>query len=136
MAHSIGLRWLAASAAALAATALHGSDAGAQHLDCSYRGETGVHSPGMKYTGMVLTSVGGIGLGLGSAVFLSPGGSGDLSGLAAMVVGGAILVPSSVLVHVGVPLWAVGASEPECGSASAIPEVGVGASGGTLRWSF
>src|SRR5690606_27588709 len=108
MAHSIGLRWLTASAVAFAATALLGSDARAQHLDCSYRGETGVHSPGMKYTGMALTSVGGVGLGVGSAVFLSPGGSGDLSGLAAMVMGGAILIPSSVLVHVGIPLWAVG----------------------------
>lgn len=100
--------------------------------------EPEIESPAMMYTGIALTVTGGVGLGVGNAVFFTiAGGRGDFAGLAAVIYGGAILLPSSVLAHIGIPLWAFGASERDRPKPShAIPEVSIGAGGGSLRWTF
>ncbi len=99
--------------------------------------QTEYESASSMYTGIALTSTGIVGLGVGSAVFSSMSQPGDLSAIGATVVASTILIPSSILLHIGIPLWAFGASEPDrAEQATALPEVSVGPTGGSLRWSF
>lgn len=136
MAYTTRLRFLP-SAAAIALTFALAPDALAEGPSVEPAAPPEIESPAMLYTGIALTTTGAVGLGVGTAVFFSMSGEGgDFAGLAATIVGGSILIPSSILVHIGIPLWAVGASERDRSRASAIPEVRVGASGGSLRWTF
>ncbi len=91
----------------------------------------------MMYAGMALTITGTAGLAVGTGVFaVLSQESGDFAGLGAALIGGAILIPSTVLVHIGIPLWAVGGAQPGQARPSGVPEWSLGPSGGSLTWSF
>jgi hypothetical protein len=92
-------------------------------------------SPAMMYTGAALTIVGGANLVAGNiAVGVLSQAGGQFAGLAAFVIGGSILTGASVLLHVGIPLWVVGASHDD--RPRFMPELGVGARSVELRWAF
>jgi hypothetical protein len=122
--------------AALALSLAYAPNALAQERDFAQPADH--ESPAMMYTGISLTSTGLAGLGVGTALFFSLSNQpGDFAGLGALIVGGAVLIPSSILVHIGIPLWAVGAAEPDAPQRPvAMPEVSVSPTGGSLSWSF
>jgi hypothetical protein len=92
-------------------------------------------SPAMMYTGAALTIVGGANLVAGNvALFVIGDSGGDMAGLAAFVIGGSILTGASVLLHVGIPLWAVGASHDD--RPRFMPVLGLAPGSAQLRWQF
>lgn len=107
-------------------------------LSASARGQQPAEepqSPAMMYTGAALTIVGGANLIGGNVALFTIGQSGgEFAGLAAFVIGGSILTGASVLLHVGIPLWAVGASHDD--RPRFMPELGLGPGSAQLRWAF
>lgn len=99
------------------------------------------NSPGMMYTGAALTITGIVGLAVGNVVFFKlMSEPGDFAGLGAVVIGGPILLTSTVLMSVGIPLWAVGAADPDPDDyrqdVRLMPEVRIGAGHASASWSF
>lgn len=139
-------RFITSSLAALALTLALTSEARAETPpeDIGYDGdgEYDHESRGMMYTGIGLTTTGIVGLGAGSAVVAAMiKERGDFDDTTAFAIAGSLLIPSSVLVHIGIPLWAVGASSPspeaqEEELSSAIPEFRITGAGGSLHWRF
>jgi hypothetical protein len=128
-----------AALVALGLCLAYAPDAQAQSLSPDDDAPATHQSPAMMYTGISLTTTGIAGLGVGTALAASLSQErGEFAGLGALLVGGAVLIPSSILVHIGIPLWAVGASEPDrpWERATAVPEVRIGPTGGSLLWAF
>jgi hypothetical protein len=115
-------------------------------------------------TGILLTSVGAVGLVAGGVLFASADGRTDVycddgSGVYLcdrrddddrQLGGGVLMVLSGVLVVAGIPLWVYGGRKvpivkegdptqppPQPGAPTALlPKVLVGPTGGSLRWAF
>lgn len=97
----------------------------------------------LMYTGIGLTTTGLVGLAAGSAVvgaWIYDPNEFDDSDTA--IVASSILIPSALLVSIGIPLWAVGAASPDPDvvgdeeRSAAIPEFSIQGAGGSLRWRF
>lgn len=102
--------------------------------------QTRRNSTGMMVTGIVLTSLGAVALPAGVAVIATDLSNGDDVAIAAVLVGFPLVIGSGVFAAVGIPLWVIGAREvpvrPGDEEARAVPEVFVGPTSASLRWTF
>lgn len=139
-------RFITCSLAALALTFVCTPEARAETPpeDIGYDGDGAFEHENrpMMYTGIALTTTGLVGLGAGSAVVAWVANDSTNDDVRTIAVATSIIVPSSILVHIGIPLWAVGAASPdpevldEEERASAVPEFRINGTGGSLRWRF
>jgi hypothetical protein len=94
----------------------------------------------MMVTGIALTGIGAAALPAGVAVIVADVNNGDDVAIAAALIGFPLVIGSTVFAAVGIPLWVVGAREvpvkPGDDEARIIPEVFVGPTSASLRWTF
>ncbi len=100
-------------------------------------------NPAMMTAGIVISGIGVLSGIVGVSLGLFKGGFGRACGAGAPEdegvyagVGFGLIGLSGLSAIVGIPLWAVGASDSEPPKASAAPTVAVGAGSATLTWSF
>ena len=96
---------------------------------------------GMMVTGIVLTSIGGLGMLTGASILsVDAAVQGGRFGIVSGVVGLPAIIGGALFAAPGIPLWIVGAkmvpSAPSASSGWARPVIAVGPGSGTLTWTF
>jgi hypothetical protein len=102
--------------------------------------QTKRNSTGMMITGIVLTSLSAVSLTAGAAVIVGDTTDGDGTAIAAVLIGGPLVIGGAVFSAVGIPLWVIGSRQvpvrPGYEEAHALPQLFVGPKSASLRWTF